>query len=804
MNLKNNWCGFLAASALLVLPFMVASADETAGTTTKSVQHSKLPDMLSGDWVPADTHQIDFARLPQIRCDHTVISDARARGGVNQHNYLVHHSGRFMAMWSDGPGVEDRVGQRVKYSSSSDGRTWSPAEYVTPIPPESGPDSPFYNTRDSRGRRWIARGFWKRGDQLIALASLDEAAGFFGKTLALHAFLFDESALKWTEMGVIHSDAINNFPPAKLSTGEWMMSRRTHDYKTTGVQFLIGGNNAVDDWHAFPVLGSSSELSAEEPLWWELADRRLVALFRDNRRSGFLYRSFSTDHGRSWSRPERTNFPDATSKLYGVRLSDGRYVLVSNANPKRRDPLTIAVSNDGLVFHQLGYLVGGRHVDYPYVLEHDGRLMVAFSGGKQSVEVLSFPLTELDRLQHQNAPTDPPPTTELRVLTDFEGASARVLGIDQESRTVRFIPGGDPAHGWNCWWSLRVAGVPDGETVILELLRSSQPTRNNGVLTATPLSADWAMPLRAAYSTDGTNWQQTEPGERTDGACRYRLTGTGDALWIAWGPSFTPQNTQALLENATAVLPFAEAFELAKTRSGRPVMGLRIREPAAGQLPVVWVQARQHAWESGASWVAQGFVEWLISDDEAARWMRSRSEIIIIPIMDVDNVVTGNGGKEADPRDHNRDWDDQPVYPEVAATQQWVRRFAEEGRMHVFLDLHNPAPRDLQPFFFLGPEDLLTDEGRDSRQRFLVAAQNRIIGPLKLAEQPRITGPGYHPLWRQISGQWVNANANSHTLVACLETAWNSVHSTTDGYRTVGSQLGQAVSDLLQGSLTEE
>jgi predicted neuraminidase len=72
-----------------------------------------------------------------------------------------------------------------------------------------------------------------------------------------------------------------------------------------------------------------------------------MALFRDNRRSGFLYRSFSTDDGRTWSRPVRTNFPDATSKVHGLRLSDGRYVLVSNANPKKRDPLTIAVSDGG-------------------------------------------------------------------------------------------------------------------------------------------------------------------------------------------------------------------------------------------------------------------------------------------------------------------------------------------------------------------------------------------------------------------------------------------------------------------------
>jgi hypothetical protein len=106
----------------------------------------------------------------------------------------------------------------------------------------------------------------------------------------------------------------------KLRTGDWMMSRRKHDYKTSGVHFLVGGVKSLSDWQSFPVLGSASELKAEEPDWWILPDNTLAAVFRDNRRSGFLYRAFSTDDGRTWSTPVKTNFPDATSKISGLRL----------------------------------------------------------------------------------------------------------------------------------------------------------------------------------------------------------------------------------------------------------------------------------------------------------------------------------------------------------------------------------------------------------------------------------------------------------------------------------------------------
>lgn len=378
------------------------------------------PTMLVGDWVPNDPHQLDFSALPRVASEHVVINDVSAKGndptkldkkagGVSQHNYLVHHDGRFWAMWSDGPGIEDRVGQRVKYATSPDGLKWGEAQFLTPVPPnsgpDSGPDSPHYGTRTDKGMRWISRGFWERDGELLALASLDEAAGFFGPSLELHAFRFNKSSSAWDEAGLVFKNAINNFPPLKLRTGDWMMSRRMFDYKTSGVHFLVGGVKSLNDWQSFPVLGSASELKAEEPDWWILPDQTLAAVFRDNRRSGFLYRAFSTDDGRTWSKPVKTNFPDATSKISGLRLSDGRYVLVSNPNPKKRDPLTLSVSADGIVFTKMLYLVGGRHIDYPHVIEQAGSLFIAFAGGKQTVEVLKVKLSDVDAVQ---MPAQPP------------------------------------------------------------------------------------------------------------------------------------------------------------------------------------------------------------------------------------------------------------------------------------------------------------------------------------------------------------------------------------------------------------
>lgn len=393
-----------------------------------------------------------------------------------------------------------------------------------------------------------------------------------------------------------------------------------------------------------------------------------------------------------------------------------------------------------------------------------------------------------------------PAQAPLKVSTDFEGGSARILEIDANSSTIRITPGGDPNRGWACWWAIRIDNARPGQPLTVELGGSESPTRHKGELTGKPLDPGWSMPAQAAISHDGARWQHSAPAKREGSRIRYQLTPEAASLWVAWGPLFTPRHTQELLAEGTAKIPGARQFELARSRENRAVSALRIgaAEGSPSNRPAVWIQARQHAWETGSSWVARGFVEWLAAKNESARWLLENAEIVVVPIMDVDNVVTGNGGKEENPRDHNRDWDQAPVFPEVAAAQQQLQDWAQQGRLDFFIDLHNPAPRDLRPFFFCGPPELVSDQSRNNRALFLEIAKKQINGPLPIEPTPRITGPSYHPLWKQISGQWVTDHASDHTVAICLETPWNTPHSTTAGYRTIGHQLGEALSEYLQ------
>ena len=390
------------------------------------------------------------------------------------------------------------------------------------------------------------------------------------------------------------------------------------------------------------------------------------------------------------------------------------------------------------------------------------------------------------------------------VSSDFEGGSCRVLKLDEKSHTVEMMPAGDPQRGWPCWWCFRVDGCEPGVPVTVLLRGSDVPMpRDEKHL---PLAATWAMPEAAFISADGKTWEKTGRGEKLGAVMKYVHTPGTASFFIAWGPAFTPSKAALVVKELAAAHPgFAKAEELCRSLEGRSVPMLHVLEGAAiagSPRPVVWFEARQHAWESGSSWVAQGCMEWLVGSDPEAAWLRQHAEIFCVPIMDVDNTATGNGGKDALPQDHNRDWSDMPHWNEVAAAQKRVKEFIREDRMAVFLDLHNPAPADKKAFFYALPAALLPTEKVTARDRFIAMAAERIGKVYPMLMKPKEDGPAYHPLWRQMSGTWVTMNGNAGTVGICLETAWNIPECSTDNYRKVGAALAATASTFLQSRST--
>lgn len=370
----------------------------------------------------------------------------------------------------------------------------------------------------------------------------------------------------------------------------------------------------------------------------------------------------------------------------------------------------------------------------------------------------------------------------LQVSARFPGGSVKVESVDDRTRTISVVPFPHVGRGWNCWWYFKVEGITPGETITLDVGAGAGP------------GANFALPDQAMFSVDNKEWTHTAPGKRTKNRIVYRQKIDAKTVWFAWGPPFTLQHAQELVERVAKKSPHAKAFELCKSNEGRSVPALRIQQgddnPERG---AIWITARQHAWESGGSWVCQGLVDWLVSDDPRAEELRKKATIYIVPIMDVDNVEIGAGGKNQNPHDHNRDWSAMPVFSAVRACIEQIQVLARRRRFDLFLDLHNPGPGDRQPFFFVPPREELSAIARGNMDNFLAAARTEITGPLKLAPKARESGKDYDPNWKKISGNWIVMNTSPHTIGLCLETSWNTPQSTQLNYRRTGQELGLAI-----------
>lgn len=384
----------------------------------------------------------------------------------------------------------------------------------------------------------------------------------------------------------------------------------------------------------------------------------------------------------------------------------------------------------------------------------------------------------------------------LSLAVDFPGGSGEVVALDEAAGVIHIQPSLRTGLGWPCWWYFRVDGAVAGSEMTLKV--SANPGKFQPGAAA--LAASWAQPVHAVVSADDATWAQTQRVKK-DAATQtaaYTFTAPAERFWLAWGPPFLPRHADDLLEELSKKHPRSEVFELSKTKNGRPVRGIRLG-PEGAPL-AVWVQARQHAWEAGSSWVGRGFAEWVAGDDPLAVSLRERCSVTIVPIMDVDRVAEGAGGKNAVPRDHNRDWALQPVYPEVAAAQAAISGLEKEGRLRVFIDLHNPAPDDSQSFFF-GPFDYeaMPEAMRRPYDRWMGLAVEEIKGPPILVPKYRFATYVSSPEERsRMSSQWVREHSDpARVITVVLETAWNTHTSTASNYQTVGTQLGRTLARYL-------
>lgn len=339
--------------------------------------------------------------LPLVgRSTSTVYRGIESHSKFNLHSYLAVHENRLWAMWSSSRVGEEDPDQLLRYATSPDGHHWSEAKVLAADP--DGPEGP---------QRWIARGLYKDAGRLSALGARIGRASYRDRGSGdvwgdLKLMRFEWSGSSWISAGGFADDCMNNFPPMRLGK-VWVMPCRDH-----WMNMFVGlaAHPGPTAWKRVPLDSAPPFHRMDEPTLYVTDDNVAHLIIRDGTRSGFLLHSVSQDQGQSWSRAVRTNYPDATSKNFVGRLSNGAYFLINNPHPKQRDPLAISISPDGWSFSHPravrkglpprrfgGPAKANGSAQYPHAIEHNGSLWVIYSTNKEDIEITEIPLSALSK-----------------------------------------------------------------------------------------------------------------------------------------------------------------------------------------------------------------------------------------------------------------------------------------------------------------------------------------------------------------------------------------------------------------------
>ncbi len=209
--------------------------------------------------------------------------------------------------------------------------------------------------------------------------------------------------------------------------------------------------------------------------------------------------------------------------------------------------------------------------------------------------------------------------------------------------------------------------------------------------------ASVARELKAVVvSTNGTQWRPLATAVSTDGRVRLPVEMPGPRLFVARVQPYGIPDLERLMSFART-RSRAKIQTIGRTVEGRPLEIMRLGNPKAPYR--AFVRARAHPWESGGSWVVEGFVRRLLQGDAEAKEFLQRYCVYVMPMANKDGVFHGRTRFNLNGKDLNRDWAkpaDAPWAPENRALEQWLEDSIRSGRRPDFaLDLHNDGSGQL-------------------------------------------------------------------------------------------------------------
>lgn len=336
--------------------------------------------------------------IPEVPgMEHTVVH--RAVEGEYQFLLgaaLAFHGDTLWTSWGNSRVDENDAGSVLAGRASEDnGQTWGPFTVIAPGAP--GPDAHSHGV------------FLNHRGQLWALAARAEyvAGGEAYPNLRTEAFLLNEGT--WESRGIVAKGLFWPLTePQPMANGNYIMGGLVVDdaWPNAKAAVAISDGDNVLQWTPV-VIPAPKDLGK---YWGETAlivePERITALVRYGAEPIALTAT-STDFGRTWSTLRPSNLPNANAKPYAGTLSTGQWYAIVNI--ENRDTLAIFVGKPGQRgFSKVWTIRTGRsHAprtpgrgkrpqwSYPYAIERDGKLYVAYAISKEDCGLSILPVESL-------------------------------------------------------------------------------------------------------------------------------------------------------------------------------------------------------------------------------------------------------------------------------------------------------------------------------------------------------------------------------------------------------------------------
>lgn len=179
--------------------------------------------------------------------------------------------------------------------------------------------------------------------------------------------------------------------PVQLSSGE-IISPSSTENDGWKIHIEKSSDNGKT-WKRIGPLNDGKIFSAIQPTVLIHGKNVLQILCRSTQSS--IVESWSKDFGETWSELKRTEIPNPNSGIDAVTLKDGRHLLVYNNVGMKdenhngpRTPLNVAISNDGIKWHQVLTLEDKTgEYSYPAVIQaNDGLVHITYTFNRESIK----------------------------------------------------------------------------------------------------------------------------------------------------------------------------------------------------------------------------------------------------------------------------------------------------------------------------------------------------------------------------------------------------------------------------------